>query len=262
MVWPIKAVTDWPRARNEIASPAATATWAIAATLRRFWRSALRTPMRTLSGTLGADRGPPRATSRSSWPPPYPLVPWSARVCATGLRSARRSAGSDAATASTGPSTRLATTIAAEIPKPKDTSTNFSAKYRASRSARPMPMIVPATAAAAPSSAAVRSMIAPICRRRPPSVLRIAISRACSAMSVFIVAAMRNSADRKARIVMMYSSAITWPNADCPGHWPAARVAGSAVIGSVPVCAVRYARTSLITRDWAAGVSSVSRNPR
>ena len=102
-----------------------------------------------------------------------------------------------------------------------------------------MPMMVPRTAPAAPSIAAVRRMMPAICRRRPPSVLRMAISLACSAMRVFIVAAMRNRADRNARIVMMYSSAMMWPNADFPGHWPAALRAGSSLIGSVPVCAVR-----------------------
>ena len=102
-----------------------------------------------------------------------------------------------------------------------------------------MPRMVPSTALAAPSIAAVRTVMPPICRRLPPSVLRMAISLACSAMRVFIVAEMRNKADRTARIVMMYSSATMWPNPDCPGHWPGARTAGSAVIGSDPVCAVR-----------------------
>ena len=102
-----------------------------------------------------------------------------------------------------------------------------------------MPRMVPSTAPAAPSIAAVRTVMPAICRRRPPSVLRMAISLACSAMRVFIVAAMRNRAEANARIVMMYSSAMMWPNPDCPGHWPGARTAGSAVIGSAPVCAVR-----------------------
>ena len=100
-------------------------------------------------------------------------------------------------------------------------------------------MIVPSTAPAAPSIAAVRSVMPPICLRRPPSVLTMAISRACSAIRVFIVAEMRNRAEPKARIVMMYSSAMMWLNPDCPGHCPGARTAGSAVIGSEPVCAVR-----------------------
>ena len=42
--------------------------------------------------------------------------------------SARRSAGTDAATASAGPSTRLATTTGTEMAKPNDTSMNFTAK--------------------------------------------------------------------------------------------------------------------------------------
>ena len=102
-----------------------------------------------------------------------------------------------------------------------------------------MPRMVPSTAAAAPSIAAVRTVMPAICRRRPPSVLRMAISLACSAMRVFIVAEMRNRAEANARIVMMYNSAMIWLNPDCPGHWPGARTAGSAVIGSAPVCAVR-----------------------
>ena len=73
-------------------------------------------------------------------------------------------------------------------------------------------------APAAPSIAAVRTVIPPICRRRPPSVLRMAISPACSAMSVFIVAEMRNRAETNARAVMMYSSAIVRPKPACPGH--------------------------------------------
>ena len=102
-----------------------------------------------------------------------------------------------------------------------------------------MPRPVPTTEPAAPSIAAVRTMTPAICRRRPPSALRMAISVACSAMRVFIVAEMRNRADPNARIVMMYSSVMMWPNDDCPGHWSADLVSGSAVIGSVPTCAVR-----------------------
>jgi len=102
-----------------------------------------------------------------------------------------------------------------------------------------MNMMVPATATAAPIIAAVRRMMPPICRRRPPSVLSTAISPACSAITAFIVAAIRNRADRNARIVMMYSSAMILVNAGCPGHWLTALVAGSEVIGSDPVCAVR-----------------------
>ena len=90
----------------------------------------------------------------------------------------------------------------------------------------------------------------------------MAISPACSAMRVFIVAAIRNRAEPNARIVMMYSTAMMSLNPVCPGHWPGARTAGSEVMGSAPVCAVRYARTSAITRFCAAGLSSVSRNPR
>ena len=55
-------------------------------------------------------------------------MPAPARVSATGLRSARRSAGTDAATASAGPSTRLATTTGTEMAKPNDTSMSFTAK--------------------------------------------------------------------------------------------------------------------------------------
>ena len=102
-----------------------------------------------------------------------------------------------------------------------------------------MPRMVPTTAPAAPSIVAVRRAMPPICRRRPPSVLRMAISPACSAMRVFIVAEMRNREDRNARIVMMYRSAMISLNPAFPGHWPGALVVGSAVIGSVPVCAVR-----------------------
>ena len=65
------------------------------------------------------------------------------------------------------------------------------------------PMMVPAIVPARPSIAAVRAVMPPICRRRPPSALRMAISRACSAMSVFIVAAIRNRAEPSARTVMM-----------------------------------------------------------
>ena len=128
MVWLMTAVTDWPRARKAIASPAATATCAIVAALRRFCRSTLRTPIRTLPGTPAPDSRPLRAARRSSQPEPNPLVPAPARVSATGLRSARRSAGSDAATASAGPSTRLATTTGTEMAKPNDTSMSFTAK--------------------------------------------------------------------------------------------------------------------------------------
>ena len=128
MVWLMTAVTDWPRARKAIASPAATATCAIVAALRRFCRSTLRTPIRTLPGTLAPDSRPLRAARRSSQPEPNPLVPAPARVSATGLRSARRSAGSDAATASAGPSTRPATTTGTEMAKPNDTSMSFTAK--------------------------------------------------------------------------------------------------------------------------------------
>src|SRR5580658_7709694 len=110
MVWLMAAVTDWPRARKVIASPAATATRMIVAVLRRFRRSTLRTPIRTLPGTPVADSRPLRATRRSSRPEPKPKVAGPARVSATGLRSARRRAGSDAAAASAGPGTRLATT--------------------------------------------------------------------------------------------------------------------------------------------------------
>ncbi len=81
-----------------------------------------------------------------------------------------------------------------------------------------MPSSVPAAAPAAPSMAAVRTVMPPICRRRPPRVFRMAISPACSAMSVFIVAEMRNRAVTNARIVMMYSSAMMLPNPDFPGH--------------------------------------------
>jgi hypothetical protein len=88
----------------------------------------LRTPIRTLLGTSVLASRPLRATRRSSRPEPNPLVAVPARVSATGLRSARRRAGSDAAAASAGPSTRLATTTGAEMPKPNDTSMSFRAK--------------------------------------------------------------------------------------------------------------------------------------
>ena len=81
-------------------------------------------------------------------------------------------------------------------------------------------------------------------------------------MRVFIVTAMRNRADRNARAVMMYSSTMICSNEDWPGHWPGALTAGRLVIGSDPACAVRYERTSVITRFCAAELSSVSRNPR
>ena len=129
----MSTVTDWPRARKEIASPAAMATWAITATLRRFCRSTLRTPIRSVSGASGPDSGPPRAARRSSHPEPNPVAAVPVRVSAIGLRSARRSAGSDAATASTGPSSRLATTTGADTPNPNGTSISFTAKYLASR---------------------------------------------------------------------------------------------------------------------------------
>ena len=46
----------------------------------------------------------------------------------------------------------------------------------------------------------------------------MAISRACSAMRVFIVAAIRNKAEPNARTVMMYSTAMRSLNPVCPGQ--------------------------------------------
>ncbi len=115
----IRADADWPRPRNVMASPAATAICAIVARLRRFWRSAFRTPIRRLLGAPAPASRPLRATRRSSQPAPNPpplSVP--ASVSATGRRSARRSAGSEAATASAGPASRLASTTPGATPNP------------------------------------------------------------------------------------------------------------------------------------------------
>ena len=46
MAWLMSALIDWPRAIKDIASPAATATWTMAAVLLPFCRNALRTPIR------------------------------------------------------------------------------------------------------------------------------------------------------------------------------------------------------------------------
>ena len=70
-------------------------------------------------------------------------------------RSARRSAGSDAAMARAGPAARLTATTGTEIAKSTWTSKMPSAKKRVSRWATPIPSAVPTTAPATPSSPAV-----------------------------------------------------------------------------------------------------------
>jgi DNA-binding NarL/FixJ family response regulator len=71
-----------------VASPAATATCAIAAVLRRFCRSTLRTPIRTLSGTSVRASGQPRAAIRWSRPAPYPEVSAPRHDLITAVRTA------------------------------------------------------------------------------------------------------------------------------------------------------------------------------
>jgi hypothetical protein len=67
----------------------------------------------------------------------------------------------------------------------------------------------------------------------------MAIWPACSTMSVFIVAAIRNTAQQTASSVMTLNSAMTWSKKDRCGHTPWPRVAGSATNGSVPVSRFR-----------------------
>ena len=65
-----------------------------------------------------------------------------------------------------------------------------------------MPSAIPATVPTAPSSIAVLTYTAAICRRRPPIAFIAPISPVCSATSVVIVLAISTSAESSASTVI------------------------------------------------------------
>ena len=97
-----------------------------------------------------------------------------------------------------------------------------------------MPRIVPSTAPATPTSSADRTNTPATWRRRPPTAFITAISEPCSAMSVFMVLATRNSADTKARRVTTWNSDVICSTRSRPGQSPGSRTSGRSVMTSRP----------------------------
>ena len=97
-----------------------------------------------------------------------------------------------------------------------------------------MPRTVPSTAPATPTSSADRTNTPATWRRRPPRAFITAISEPCSATSVFMVLATRNSADTKARRVTTWNSDVICSTRSRPGQSPGSRTSGRSVTTSRP----------------------------
>ncbi len=125
-----------------------------------------------------------------------------------------------------------------------------------------MPIGTPARTPKAARYSAARRKTPAIWRRRPPIAFMTPISAVCSAMRVFIVLAIRNTAVIRASPARTYTNVVIWWANTRPGQSPSSRVTGRSVRVPGPRFVSSQVRRRVAVASTAPGAVSSSRKAR